>query len=76
MTKQSLALIAAGVGLGVAGAVVASRFLTGLLFGVTPGDVTTLLLVTLVLTAGALTASYLPARRALRIDPLAALRAE
>ena len=61
----------------VAGAIAAwflTRLIASLLFGVTPGDVPTYLVVSLVLATVALVASYLPARRAARLDPLAVLR--
>ena len=53
-----------------------SRLLTALLFGVTPSDVTTLVAVSLVLIVVAFVASYLTARRAVRIDPIPALRGQ
>ncbi len=69
-------LIASGVALGLLAAYGLSHLLTNLLFGVTPGDPATLICVALVLAGVALLASYLPARRAMRIDPLTALREE
>ncbi len=67
-------LVGIGIALGVAGAIAVSRFLETLLFGVTPTDPTVLFAVALVLAAVAALALYLPARRAARLDPMAALR--
>jgi len=66
----------AGVLLGTAGAVAGTRALAGLLYGVTVGDPITFAGVVLLVAAVALLASYLPARRAVRIDPVEALRAD
>ena len=62
--------------LGLAGAVAATRLLTSFLFEVKPGDPITYLEVAVLLALVAMAASYLPARRATRIDPLTALRQE
>jgi putative ABC transport system permease protein len=58
-----------GIGIGLAAALALTRALSGLLLGVTPRDPSTFLAVSLFLTMVALTASYLPARRATRVDP-------
>ena len=74
--RQGLVLAVAGAALGLAGALIVSHLMAGLLFGVTPTDPLTFVGVTLVLTAVALAASYVPAMRAMRVDPLVALRCE
>jgi putative ABC transport system permease protein len=71
-----LALVAIGAAMGVAGSLLLLRSLGTLLFGVTPYDVPTYAIVVVLLGAIAALASYLPARRAARIEPLTALRQE
>lgn len=68
--------IALGVGLGMLGSWWATRVLTTYLFGVEPTDLVTFAAVAAIITTVGLTASYIPARRVLRLDPVAALRAE
>jgi predicted permease len=65
-----------GVVVGLAGAVALGRFLQAMLFQVSPTDAATLACVCLLLIAGVVLAAYAPARRATRIDPIAALRCE
>jgi putative ABC transport system permease protein len=73
---HSVKLTLMGVGLGLAGAFALVRFLTSLLFGVGAYDAVTFIGVSLLLAAVAVAAAYLPARRAVRVDPLVALRYE
>ena len=74
--RQGLALAAAGAGFGVAGALIVSHLMAGLLYGVSPTDLPIFAGVTLVLTAVALAASYIPALRAMRLDPITTLHSE
>lgn len=62
--------------MGVAGAVIVCHLMAGLLFGVSPTDLSTFGGVTLVLTAVALAASYIPALRAMPVDPITTLHSE
>jgi putative ABC transport system permease protein len=73
---QTLKLTLLGVGLGLAGAFVVTRFLASMLFGIGVYDPVTFLGVAALLVAVALVASYIPARRAMRVDPIVALRYE
>ena len=74
--RQSLLLVAAGVALGLLGALGGTRLLASMLYGIGATDFTTYLAVVLLLTAAALVASFVPARRALKVDPVIALRHE
>jgi len=62
--------------IGLLGALVLTRLIRGLLFGVTPNDAMTFVVVAAVLGVVALLACYFPARRATKVDPLIALRYE
>ena len=73
---QGLGLASVGVGLGAAGAFGMTRLLRGLLFGVSPTDALTFVIVSVLVIAVALFACYLPGRRATKVDPLEALRYE
>lgn len=73
---RTLRLTVAGIAVGVALSLAVARLIASLLFGISPGDPVTFAATIVVLAAVALTAAYLPARRASRIDPMSALRAE
>ncbi len=74
--KRGLVLAGIGAAVGLAAALGTTRLLSGLTAGVQPGDPLTFVIVTVVLLSAALLASYLPARRAARVDPMTALRTE
>jgi putative ABC transport system permease protein len=74
--SQALGLTVIGLALGLLGAFAATRFLVTLLFEVKPTDLTTFALVSIVLGSVAMAACLIPARRAIKVDPLAALRYE
>ena len=76
VTMRGLGLALAGLAVGVAGALWTTRFLDSKLFGVTSRDPLTLVAVVVLFCVTALSASYVPARRATRVDPLTSLRAE
>jgi ABC-type antimicrobial peptide transport system permease subunit len=73
---QGLSIAAIGVGIGLAGAFAVTRLMAGLLEGVSPSDPLTFALVALLLASVAVLASWIPARRAARVDPMVALRSE
>lgn len=76
VVRQGMALTLAGLGLGIAGALAATRLMRGLLYEIQPVDPVTFVAVPGILTVVALLACYLPARRAASVEPMAALRAE
>jgi putative ABC transport system permease protein len=73
---QGLKLVSFGLLFGVSTALAMTRFMSSLLFGVTATDPVTFVSVVIVLTLVALTACYIPARRAMSVDPIVALRHE
>jgi putative ABC transport system permease protein len=73
---QAAWLAAGGIALGAAGALLLTRLMSGLLFEIQPTDPLTFAIVALVLGGVAIVASYVPGRRATRVDPVIALRAE
>ena len=74
--KQGLKLVAVGMILGLAAAFLLTRALASLLYGISPTDPVTFLGISLVLFAVAILASYIPALRATKVDPIVALRAQ
>ncbi len=74
--KQGLVLTVAGVVVGLVGALLLTRLLRSLLFGIGPTDIVTYVVLAILLTIVALIACYVPARRATKVDPLIALRYE
>jgi len=76
VVKQGMALAAIGIVAGLVGAFSLTRVMASLLFGVSATDAVTFSAVTLFLVATALVASYVPALRAMRVDPVVALHYE
>ena len=72
--RQGISLVLIGLALGMAGAVILTRALTTILFGVQPTDALTFVAVSMVLVAVAAAACLIPARRAASVDPMVALR--
>ncbi|PYK29472.1 MAG: hypothetical protein DME57_10215 [Verrucomicrobia bacterium] len=71
-----MAVVAISLAIGVAGAFAATRLLNSLLFGIGASDPVTFIAIMLLVTIVAFLAAWLPARRATRVDPIVALRAE
>ncbi len=76
VVNRNMAWVAAGIAVGIVGSTAVTRLLGSMLYDVRPLDASVLTSVSLLLAAVALVASYLPARRAARIDPMSALRCE
>lgn len=74
--RQSFAVIGIGLLIGLCGALASTRLMSSLLYGVTAHDVSIYAIVTIVLSGAALVATYFPARRAMSVDPMVALRYE
>jgi ABC-type antimicrobial peptide transport system permease subunit len=76
VVRQGLTVSLAGAGAGIVIALGVSRLLTKFLYGVSASDPLTYVAVSVMLTCVAVLSSYIPARRAARVDPIAALRYE
>jgi len=76
LLRDALGMAGAGIVIGGAGALAATRLLTSFLFEVKPADPEIFALVALTLVVAAVCACYIPARRAMRVDPIVALREE
>lgn len=74
--REGVAMASAGAAIGVIGALLSTRVLQSLLFDMTPSDPVTYAAILIVLGSAAVAASWLPARRAAKVDPVAALRAD
>ncbi len=76
VVRQGMTLAILGSAIGIAGALALSRLMASLLYGIKPTDPITFIVVAIVLTLVALAACYIPARRAMRVDPIIAVRYE
>jgi ABC-type antimicrobial peptide transport system permease subunit len=76
VVEKGFVLTLIGVGIGIFGALGLTRFLANLLYGVRPSDFWTYVVVSAALAGVALLASYIPAQRATKVDPIVALRYE
>jgi ABC-type antimicrobial peptide transport system permease subunit len=76
VVRQGMTVAVVGLGIGLVAALAAARLMAGLLFGVSPYDVATLLVVIAVIALATLIANWVPALRAAHVDPLSALRSD
>jgi ABC-type antimicrobial peptide transport system permease subunit len=73
---EALILSGTGLAIGVAGALLVTRVMTSMLYEVSPADPASFAVTVIVLGGTALAAAWVPARRAMRVDPMIALRAD
>ena len=76
VVREGMTLVVAGLGLGLVGALAASRLLGNLLYGVTASDPSTYVGVVAILATVGLAACYIPAREGSRVDPMTVLRTD
>jgi putative ABC transport system permease protein len=76
VVRRGMNMTLAGTGVGLAAALAIVRVMSGLLYGISAADPATFIVIPVLLLAVALAACYIPARRATRVDPMIALRAE
>ena len=76
VVRQALLLVSIGIAVGLAGSLALTRVMASLLYGISATDRLTFVMTPLLLAGVALLASYLPARRAAKVDPMIALRYE
>jgi putative ABC transport system permease protein len=76
VVREGMTLVVIGVVIGLGAALLVTRLMTGLLYNVTATDPVTFVLIALLLTAVALLACWIPARRATKVDPMISLRCE
>ena len=74
--RQSFSIIGVGLAAGIGGALALTRLMSSLLYGVSSADISIYALVTILLSGAALVATWFPARRAMAVDPMVALRYE
>ncbi|MEO7042843.1 MAG: hypothetical protein ABI035_11320 [Gemmatimonadaceae bacterium] len=74
--RQSVQFAVIGIGVGIVASLAITRVLGSVLYGVSPSDPTTLIIVSAIMLIVAVLASYVPAQRAMNVDPVEALRAD
>jgi putative ABC transport system permease protein len=74
--RNGVWLVVVGIVLGIAGAFAATRFITSFLYGISATDLNIFVIASLLLTVVTLLASYVPSRRAMKVDPIIAIKNE